>query len=698
MGAILELPKKGSDDLTDAIETLIGPAIVERNVHQIGWWVADAYLQGMRRFDVVSMDRGELDVSYEETDGNLHLRWEEPLTKIWTEVGRLARLDVSPLCAKRRNSLESLRDASVGQVLLDTQETMLNSDAVNLGFLVGLVQYGTYGIASWRDETRDSPLAHVRELIPPWELLFLPAGHPNPTDLRAVVRTRLFPLAQLLKQAALSFKDIDETHLEIVELPYGSNTSQSVSGPGLATSGGAGTLESLFDEDPSGRTRLAGAIRRRKLPPHKSVEKFVRLREVYTLGSSGETTARYVARAGRAIIADIDYLNDGQYNQPFPIGIARYQSTGHAYGRSFAGRIIPFALELEALLERLIQNMADFDRFGFTMVPNDQGIDFENFKATESPKLIPYERDFTATGSGVDSILPATASDIPGRTFQFGTTLLDRICAQGPLFSGESSKRVDSMGGIDLLAQLGSTHLIPTAKLIKAAYTTMYRHQLHEIRQRLTDPSLLAEGVPITRIENSIAGVTIDAKTGNMSIGPGQVPDPFSIEIGIRSEDPLGGERRREEAPGLLQAGLLTQMEFIILCYKEGWNYPIGSRVVWENYIRAVLVNLILFNDGDVPGELPGSNRAAGIIGSYFHEAADKPEVHLLAAEEFMAGAEFHMASSAVQDAFLVRWTDLKARMGEPVHPDQPTLDEAASNNAAENQGQGQGQPPQGAA
>jgi hypothetical protein len=293
--------------------------------------------------------------------------------------------------------------------------------------------------------------------------------------------------------------------------------------------------------------------------------------------------------------------------------------------------------------------------------------------------------------SGVEPLHPATASDIPGRTFQFGLTLIDRVAAQGPLFAGESSKRVDSAGGLDILAQMGSTHLAPTAKSIKSAYSTMYRHQLHEIRQRLTDPEILAEGIPVTRIDNSIAGVAIDARTGNMKIGPGQVPDPFSIELGIRSEDPLSGERRREEAPALLQAGLLTPSKFIILNYKENWDYPLSERAVYENYIRAVLLNLILFGDGDQPGELPGANRAAGVLGSYFHDAADKPEIHLIAMEEFMAGPEFTLASNTVQDAFLERWAFLKERMGEPVAPQQPTLEEAASLNAAETMAAQQG-------
>lgn len=684
MSAILELPSKGSTDLSEAIEVLLRPAIIERNIHQIGWWIVDAYLQGMRRFDVVDLQRGQLDVSYQEEDGDVHMRWEEPLTRIQTEIGRLSRLDLTPVASKQLHSLESLRNSSIAQVILDQQETLVDADAISLGYITGLVQYGTYGIASWRDADSESPLAHVRELIPPWELLALPAGHSNPTDIRAVVRTRLFPLAQLVKQEGVKLPK-DEALLDIVELPYGTNTSQSVAGPGFSRGGGGGTFDALFDEEPGGKTKTAGIIARRKLTPGRTTEKFVRLREVYVLGPQGSTTARYVARAGRAIILDLPYLTEN-VTVPFPIGVGRYQSIGHFYGRSFAGKIIPFALELEGLLERLITNMADFDRFGFTMIPFDRGIDFESFKATEEPRIIGYEPDITVNTSGVEQITPVTASDIPGRVFQLGLSILDRMTSQGPLLSGDAPGRADSGEAFSILAETGSTHLVPTAKSIKSAYATMFRFQLHEVRQRFQEGISDDKGLPLTRIENSIAGVTIDAKTGRIQLRQDQLPDPFSVNLSIRSEDPLSGERRRQEALLMYKEGLLSVLEFIILNYKEGWDYPIGNRAVWENYVKAVLVNLIMFNDGESVGELPGASKAAGILGVMFHEAADKPEVHLLAIEDFIAGPEFSLASPAVQDAFLRRIVEIRARMGNVLPPQMPPIEQAAVESLARRQ------------
>ncbi len=705
MSAIMELPND-PENLSEAIEVLLAPAIRYRNVHQIGWWITDAYIQGMRDFNILDMAGGQLEVSYEEEDGGVHLRWEEPLTRIATEVGRLARLDLGAKATKRRNALESLRASSVAQVLLDQQDSLVDSATLDLQFLIGLVQYGTYGTAAWRDDTKQSPLAIVQELIPPGELLFIPAGFSNPTDKRIICRTRLFPLAQLVKMRGVKQNQIDEKELELIELPYGANISQSVAGPGFGrVAGGAGLLSSLVDEEPSGQTKVAGQIARRKITPAARTEQFVRLREVLVLGPGGYTVDRYIARAGRAIVLDtLDTWRDKMV--PIPIGIGYYQDTGHAYGRSFAGKIVPFALEMEGLLERLFANAADFDRFGFTLVPLDRGIDFEGFAASEEPRILGYQEDVTKPGtSGVEQFLPTTATDIPGRLFQnLGLPTLDRITAQGPLYSGQTSGREDSAVAINSLEAGGSTHLIPTAKSIAAAFTARRRFQLHEIRQRFTDPDQLTEGIPLSRIENTIAGVKIDPQTGRVMLTPDDLPDPWGIHLGIQSEDPLARDRRRQEGLFMLGSetspGLLSPLEFYILNYKEGWDYPVDNKVVYEQYVKAVLYNLILFNDGETPGELPYARPALKELGVYFLEMIDKPEIHELAIEDFVSGPEVALATIPVQTAFINRLKDVKIRMGRELPEGMPTLEQAAADSAARKQAtqqQGaQGNAPQG--
>lgn len=691
MAAILELPTNTRNRLEDktvlseAIETLLAPALEERNIQQIGWWITDGFFQGMRQFEIVNYELGQVEVSYEDEDGAVHLRWDEPMTRLQTEVGRLARLDTSPLAKKRAHSLESLRNASLSQVILDYVLADGSPDLLKIRYFTGLCMYGTYGIASWPDVNAESPLAHTPELIPPWELLSVPARYSNPTDRRAVIRSRLFPLIQLRRMEGVSLP-ADEELLDVVELPYGSDATSSgpyENGPGFAGAAGgvqAGSFHSLFDKSylRGQRPGAKGEDRR----PGKDTEQYVILREIYVDGPRS-TVARYIARAGRAIVKDFDFMRLGM-KIPRAIGISRYQDTGRFYGRSFASKIIPFALELERLLERLIANAADMDRFGFLMVPNSLGINLEDFKATESPRVIPYEPDLASpTPVRAETLQPTTATDIPGRIMQFGVQLLDRIVSQGPSYSGQAAGRGDSGVFLSTLAETGSTHLLPVAVQIEDAYVTMYRAILHNVGiAARRSPAFLAKGLELTRIENSIAGVTIDPQTGRLILEADQLPDPWSVNLNIRSSDPLSSERERQEAVQLLGQGILEPLEFYIMNYRDGWGYPVGHRDVWENYVKAVLVNLIMFNDGETPGELPQ--------GVYFNETADKPEVHLRALEEFIAGPEFALASTEVQDAFNERWRLLQSRLGNLLPEGMPHLEQAAM-QAAGGQQQGPG-------
>lgn len=679
MAAILRLPdsKKHKDELLGALDDIINEAILERNILQVGWWITDAFMQGVRQFDVIDYETGEIEISYEAEDGELHLRWDEPLTRIRTEVGRLSRLDTSPKINKRTHSLESLRNASVSQVILDNMMSAHDQESLKTQFFTGLALYGTYGIASWRDILRSDPLSNDFELIPPWELLPIPAGIQNPTDLRGVIRTRLLPLAELEAQARVLGRPLPKaTDAEwgIIEMPYGRNISRrNVAGEGLRNAGpSAGTFNELFDEKP--RTdKKEGQPSRQKARVGDRNEKFVRLREVWILGPKN-TVARYIMRAGDVIIDDQDYILQG-IDVPMPIGICRFEDTGHFYGRSLASKIIPLSLELEHLLERLIQNMADLDRFGFILVPNGIGVDYENFKPTTAgPKIVPYEPDLANQGLLPTNISPVNTSDVPGRIMQFGVNLLDRIVSQGPLFGGVAPGRADSGEAFSVLAETGSTHLIPLAASIESSYSTVYRSMLFDVSDRFRNGESVDNGLELTRIENSIAGVTLDPTTGRLKLDAGLLPDPWSIDVGIRSRDMESRERRRQEAQQLLSEGLLTPLEFIIMNYKEDWNFPVGNRGVWENYVKAVMWNLILFNDGISPGETP--------FKSTFNIHIDKPEIFLMAIEDFVAGAEFALASIPVQTVFTERIIELRSRLGQTLPQGLPTPDLAATQSA----------------
>lgn len=657
---ILLLPSsRGSEreDLLQSLDDIYQAGLTERNPRQVGWWVTEAYVRGIRDMFNPNYENGELDVSWESPDGELHLRWDEALTTFQTEIGRLSRLDIGPLVDKRVNSLESLRNASLSQIFLDSAVGSPDQqNAIKLRLLVGLVLYGTYGIAFWPDWRSNSPLDFYPETIPPWELLPGPAGSTNQSDLRLICRSRLFPLNELLagyRGSRTRLPDADSADWEIIEQPYGTNQNDLR----MNSMGTAGvTTGNLYD---SGGNQKTG---RRGLPEtSRGAQAMVKLKEFWTLGPNW-TMARYIKRAGSVIAEDVTF--DGPERVPCPIGIARYGDTGHFYGRSLADKVIPLYLEFERFLERIIENSADDDRLGLLTVPNGLGFQLDDFKASESPRIATYDPDLGRDTPPVGQIKPATLSDVPPRMMQFGLGLLDRLTAQGPLFSGVAPGRADSGESFNVLGEMGSTHLRPVADSINGAFSACYRRILYDIGQRVESGRIgfPEGGIPLPKVDNSLAGVTIKPQTGMAVVGPGTpMPNPWALSISIRSIEPSGQERRRTEALQFLRDGLLNITEFIVMNYQEGWNYPIGRRNVWENYVKAVLVNLMLFGDGETPGELPhASNALPG--GEFFNARIDIPEVHLQAMEDFVAGPAFMLASAQVRNAFTEKLDELKSR------------------------------------
>jgi len=669
----IDLPDGTNEkELIEALDILISPALTRRNIEYVGWSIISAYSQGCRYFNVTDMERGKVEISYEDEDGRLHLRWDEPMTRLHTEIGRLSKLDVSPVARKRRFSLESMRNSSLSQALLSHMNSPEQEEILKTQLITGVCMYGTYAHASWVDMHEDNPTAHMRELIPPWELLPIPAETSNPTDLRGIIRTRLMPLSDVRKMEGVSLKDVTDEELEIVEVSYGTTLS-SLYPNNLAEHGmTGGGIGDLYDKE---RTSTLNRNRKKQDISNVSV-KCVKLREFYSLVGTpaGQAVHRYIVRAGRAIVSDKKYWKDG-VKVPFPIGITRYQDTGHFYGRGLMHKILPFALELERLLERLIEHSADMDRLWFIALPTNMGFNVQDLTPTGYPKVITYEPDLSGANSRIENIQPPTANDLPARLMQFGVSLLDRMTAQGPLYSGEAPGRGDSGTFIASLADMGATHLYPVGLQLESSYATVFRAQLYGVKKRFESGSVADNTIDVTRFENSIAGISLDPTTGRLILDAASIPDPWSIELGIRSRDPQEFERRRQEAIAALQMQVLSKLEFIILNYKEGWNFPLGNRSVWEQYVKAVFQNLVLFNDGQTPGQFPVEGG-----GPPFLTNIDKAEVHLLAIEDFTSGPEFALASAEVITAFNNRVMFIKSRgLGISLPPQAPQITDIAT-------------------
>lgn len=96
----------------------------------------------------------------------------------------------------------------------------------------------------------------------------------------------------------------------------------------------------------------------------------------------------------------------------------------------------------------------------------------------------------------------------------------------------------------------------------------------------------------------------------------------------------------------MLQMGIVDDVEFRLINYREDLGFMVGHREEFEAYRKAVYHNIKLFNDGKTPGDIQPNIMF------------DNPEIHLRAVTGFVSRLEFSFASVAVREAFQ-KLTDL---------------------------------------
>lgn len=653
---MLQLPSKSSA-IPEVLDTMLASGIAMRNVFRVMWYIIYAYLHGARRFDRLDYKTGSVEFEYEDEDvyeeGGLPFRWNLAQSRIETEIGRYTRLDTAPRTKNRKHSLKSLRDAALGQALLDGMLEGVDRRTFDEGIIPFLIQYGTVGLGHWETQAADPLRGFSWEIIPPWELIAVPGDPATPSMGQAIARERFVPLSQLRRSPKLGVP-MKEEDLDVMEVPVG-------------TGGGMGLIDTPAGFGHVSYDELFGTGRKpQKSTPDDRIEKVVRLIEVWEQGPRN-SLSREIVKAGKVLLYDSrEDFRDLSEPVPFPVGIARGLDLGGFYGWPFAWKVIPFASRMERLLRALITNCEDLDRFGILMVPDGIGVTDSDFENTGRPRVIFYNRDMTEGMDPVFPVQPVSSSDIPGRLIKLMSEQLDDITSQGPLYSGQATGRVDSGEGMGTLAELGSTHLRATARSIEHCFETVYRSMLYQAKKGLSRGSLSGRRLDLITVNNSMLGLTIDPKTGSVDLTGMMGPDIWSLEIGIKSADPMEGERRRQEGLLMLQQGIMDPLQFIIANYREGWGYPVGNEGIWENYVKAVMGNLVMFGDGKVPGE------------TWVSTIIDKPAVYAYALEEFITGAAFSLASPEVQAAFTEKYQSVKEQMGQRLPQGAVPADQAA--------------------
>ncbi len=640
MGFVFSLPPntpQGNRELEDIMHNLTLQGISRRRPEEVKWWLSNYYMRGIRNFSDLDYATGPVNISYMDEQGVLKFKYEEIVGKYQAQLGRLLSLDLSPAVTRKGISLDGMRKASVAQVVLDSAMPQEKVDKLKLDICPPLLMYGTVGAGLWVE----GPDSQGIDIISPWELLPIPTDISGPTDVRGLIRSRFVPV-DWVKGLTISpgdkskiYKGVTDVRIPVGDLP--ADLTSNYSGQAMFATSGSGFFvrdgkKGVADEE------YGAAGKKKKDQAYMDV---TRLTEVWMETSDGYL-GEYIGFVGMDKFKKIFRFDHSQEKYHMPVQVIRDTTVGSFWGRSFVDLLMPLNQEVEYALSNIFQGVADFDLYGLQLWPASLGVPPEAQRGQDGLKRVVYEPDYTSPDMKPENIMPAKMTKPQLDAVSLAVSLMGRLANQPEeMMRGEAPGRTDSSVGFGMLMETSSIPLSPTAKNLANGIAGVYRAMLRVLKDMWTDQKV----VSISNLDDALAGIILDTKTGTLSLSQNAIPYPDEVMISVASEVPVSKEQQKGELKDARERNIIDLEEYGIQVRKLGLNLPVGGEVAFQNYRRAMYENIILFGDGQKPGEIIVSER-------------DMHMVHKKVMDAFMARPEFYEASVPVRDAFERHWQE----------------------------------------
>ncbi len=644
MGKFL-LPEKNAKDIENALELQFESSRVEHIQKAVHWTLTHWYLQGVRKIRIAGRGSAQPQPSFHDLQGRLRIRIEGALRMRAAEIGRLMSLDLAPYIKRPIGvALDGVRKTSISQTVLDNFYFASNPLNTQLSFLQMMVDYGTVGLATFPGESSDIGFGVDTRVIPPWELRPLPAGITGIHELGGITWTRWVPLDWLKENFGKTLKiPSDEKTMDVRESAPGTliQTQQAPRGLATPTSGSA----SLFFDQ-------AGKPSPSVHPSKEKKQKFVRMNQTWVFAES-QTCSRWLVTLGRRLAKDKTYPK----LQPCPLNICWYNRVGSFWGRAYVDRLISLNQSLEAILSNHIQNVQEADSSRILMMPVNSGVNLNRLRIVRRNKFMTYQPEYGVRGHEPRYIAPPNIGDTAGRTVALVQQTMDTEGGQGPMFQGDAPGRTDSGKAILAIQRSQNAALAGTAADIETCYGGYYKAALAVLKTSLP----VNRELHFTRLDETIVGLTFDAESRTIRLKDNPLPNPLTLNIGVRSSMPQDKAALKAGLDDQYQNGIITITQYKIAAEKYDLGLPTVNRAAYEHYTTAWLANVIMFGDGKTPGQWKG-----------FPDLEDHA-IGFMVVSEFMATAVFRLASEEVIQAFVDRKDYHMNAMGRP--PEQLVAD-----------------------
>lgn len=634
----LILPKP-KEKHVEALRHLLEEAESAQHMRRVSWWTTYEYLNGQRDFDELNYRDGTVRLSVTDRT-EVDFRLEEVTTKVAERVGQLLRMDTKPKVGRRALTLDSVRRRSMAQLVLEGVLSDEDIRRVKEEFIPMIVTYGLAGLVVWIEPTL--PLRPPEgsfnppdiEVVPPWELMAVPANPKSLSEVAGVIRQRWVPWSWLEQLKYGKKLSANEGDIIVKERKFGQTPT---AGSEYGTAGSSTSVRRLGHKSTGKRQK-------------EGLERFVKLNELWVQGARG-TLTNYSVWVDDVVLEQKDFTDEP--DPPYmPVGLGRYMPVGGFYSRGHAELLLPLNVAVESVVQKLFQNAEEYDIHGTTLFPASLGIDPAYFEGSDLPRALAYEPDYTVPRQVPFRMDPADFGQGPIKAAEIGTVLIDRVSPKGMV---EDKGRVDSATGLGLLREEAQVPLTPVATSIAGAYATVYRAMLDRVRRMWPAHRVAIQSLS----DDSLAGITVDPETLEIS-SENEVPKPTEVEVSIVSDLPVSPEQKRRDLYDMLQGGVVTKRWFRILSRKLKVDLPVANDAEWENYRKAQLNNVLLFGDGKNPAP-----EGAVMV----DPETDIVEIHIEVMGAFMARPEFQLAADEVRARFKEAYKNLQIYLGR--YPDQ---------------------------
>lgn len=617
-----------ADDLAQVMAEHIWMEEARQSGRFLRWQLAHAYMNGQRRFEFIN---GSTQYGYMlDKEGRVPLTVPEMLNNVNKTTGLISAMDLWPDVIRRGDSMGTVRDSAVMQVILDsiTNDDHLRIVVEEAAYLVSLL--GTCGLSAEVVEHPSLGLIADLEVVHPCELFSFPSIGFDGTKIRGLVRCRKVPIERLKAQ-------------------YGTKITANLDKMHTARRKVAQAPEYLGNQENS--TYHEGASYLQKGGKDDTTYVEAKVWEVWIDGPQG-TCSRYATGSGKYVIYDSNKALEGVAYY-CPISIARFWKTGDFYGAGLFDSLYTLSREMEAMVKSLVTNVKDLDRYPPVLIPpgaldeslalRDTGYPLRFIKLKAEASILGMS-DFKPT------VLPLhNAGETPGRTSAF---LQGLIGSHVPIRDIIKEKgRVDSYAGLQYLEEEGSrSNVVPVAN-VSRAFGAAYRSLGHQALAKLVRKSVK---MPVKRLDVALAGAVIDFDDSTFTLGKNRVPDISRLSFRVKEESPKSKSIRKQEATAFLEKQMVTLTQYKLLAIKEGWDPAMWLDGEIAAYNTVTMNILSIYGDGEEPGP------AVWVTAN-----TERPDLQLEILNAFMQSPTMRIASADVVNEFVKYRTALLAFQGK---------------------------------